>query len=436
MKITISSTPATGHVNPMLALSKIIQAQGHEVVMLSGTSYRDRIEASGARFHALPGDADFDGQDLLAVVPELKTTPPGPDWLRIALERLFVDRVADQYRGLQDVLGSFSADVIIGDDMFFGVLPMLGGAVETRPPIVLCGTSFLHSARDDQAPHFIGLPPASTEADLASYAQLARDYDERVHQPIARKLDRILRPLGACAPSATLFDAVVQEADIYLQLSVPGFEFPRPLPPSVKFIGCLPIVPNQAPIPPWADELDCRRKVVLVTQGTLANHDFGLLVGPTLAALAEEGDLLVVATAGGRPVSAIPGPLPANARIADYLPFDWLMGKIDLMVTNGGYGSVNQALSFGVPIVAAGLTEDKADVNARIAWSGAGIDLRTNSPSPDAIRTAVRRALDEPHYRASARRLQAEFAEYDARAEIARVLYGIRHATRSVRAAA
>ena len=49
------------------------------------------------------------------------------------------------------------------------------------------------------------------------------------------------------------------------------------------------------------------RKVVLVTQGTVANHDFGLLVGPTLAALAGEPDILTVVTAGGRARDAVPG---------------------------------------------------------------------------------------------------------------------------------
>jgi UDP:flavonoid glycosyltransferase YjiC (YdhE family) len=47
-----------------------------------------------------------------------------------------------------------------------------------------------------------------------------------------------------------------------------------------------------------------------------------------------------------------------------------MLPKIDALVTNGGYGSVNQALSFGVPLVTAGTGEDKADVNARVAWSG------------------------------------------------------------------
>jgi UDP:flavonoid glycosyltransferase YjiC (YdhE family) len=49
--------------------------------------------------------------------------------------------------------------------------------------------------------------------------------------------------------------------------------------------------------------------------------------------------MLVVATAGGRPVEAIPGVIPANARLASYLPFEWLLPKVDVLVTNGGYGA-------------------------------------------------------------------------------------------------
>ena len=78
-----------------------------------------------------------------------------------------------------------------------------------------------------------------------------------------------------------LFNSVVELADAYMQLTVPSFEFPRDvIPPSVHFVGTPPIIPNQAPLPPWAHELDGSRKVVLVTQGTVANHNFGLLIAP------------------------------------------------------------------------------------------------------------------------------------------------------------
>jgi MGT family glycosyltransferase len=422
MKILIASTPATGHLNPLLAIARILIAEGHEVVGLTGTSLRGRVEGIGAKFRPLPAGADFDSQDVLSVVPELKNIPPGPEWLRVAIERIFVDSIPAEYEGLQQVLGDFPADVIIGDDMFFGALPMLLGPRAKRPPIVLCGTSILHWPREDGAPHFLGLPPATTRAQRVEYEAIARDHDRIVNRPVALRLDPILKDLGIGPLSMPLFDCVVELADAYMQLTVPSFEYPRALPSSVNFIGTPPIIPNQAPLPSWAHELDGSRKVVLVTQGTVANHDFGLLVAPTLAALANEPDLLVVATAGGRPVNAIPGPIPANARLASYVPFEWLLPKVDLFVTNGGYGSVNQAMSFGIPLVTAGLTEDKADVNARVAWSGAGINLATNQPTPQALREAVRTVLDKPDHRSRASSMAEEFGGIDTRSEILRIV--------------
>jgi UDP:flavonoid glycosyltransferase YjiC (YdhE family) len=427
VKILIASTPAMGHLNPLLAIGRILIAEGHEVVGLSGSALRERVEGIGAEFRPLPAGADIDLQDILSVVPELKNIPPGPQWLRVALERLFVDTVPAQHKGLQHVLRDFPADVVIGDDMFFGVLPMLLGPRSERPPIVLCGTSILHWRREDGAPPFVGLPPATTQAQLEEYAAISEEHDRVVHQSLARPLNRSLKGLGRGPLSMTLFDAVVELADAYMQLTVPSFEFPRDIPRSVHFIGALPINPNQAPRPSWAYELDGSRKVVLVTQGTLANHNFGLLIAPTLAALGNEPDLLVVVTAGGRPIEAIPGPIPSNARLASYLPFEWVLPNVDVFVTNGGYGSVNQAMSFGIPLVTAGLTEDKADVNARVAWSGVGIDLATNEPTPQALRDAIRAVLDKPNYRLRASLMAEEFAGINTRSEILRIVSQVSH---------
>jgi hypothetical protein len=139
---------------------------------------------------------------------------------------------------------------------------------------VLCGTSILHWRREDGAPPFLGLPPATTRAQLKEYAAISQEHDRVVNEPLARRLNRSLKGLGFGPSSMNLFDSFVELADAYMQLTVPSFEFPRDIPPSVHFIGTLPIIPNQAPLPSWAHELDGSRKVVLVTQGTLANHNF------------------------------------------------------------------------------------------------------------------------------------------------------------------
>jgi MGT family glycosyltransferase len=422
MKILVASTPATGHLNPLLAISHLLMAEGHEVAFISGSALRDRIESIGAEFHAFPAGADFDLRDFDAVAPELKKMAPGLDWLRVAMQRIFAEPIPAQHQGLQQVLKKFPADVIVADEMFFGVLPLLLGSYPTRPAVVSCGTSVLHCRREDGAPEFMGLPPATSQKERDEYAAIHREHHRIVQQPVSETLNRILEEMGIGPVSMTLFESTVRLADVYLQLTVPSFEFPRDMPRSVRFVGTPPIIPKQVKLPSWAHELDGSRKIVLVTQGTLANHNFGLLVAPTLQALADEPDVLVVATAGGRPIEAIPGPIPSNARLAEYLPFEWLLPKVDVLVTNGGYGSVNQALSFGIPLVTAGLTEDKADVNARVAWSGVGIDLATNEPSVPALRKAVRTVLDTPDHRSRASLMAAEFAAIGTRSEIIRLV--------------
>ena len=84
------------------------------------------------------------------------------------------------------------------------------------------------------------------------------------------------------------------------------------------------------------------------------------------------------------------------------------------MVTNGGYGGVQIGLSHGVPLVVAGTTEDKPEVAARVAWTGAGVNLRTAKPKPQAVRRAVRSVLSDPGYRERAQALARRYREHDA----------------------
>ena len=122
--------------------------------------------------------------------------------------------------------------------------------------------------------------------------------------------------------------------------------------------------------------------------------------------------MIVVATTGGRPTSALAGPLPPNARLAEFIPYQQLLPRVDVMVTNGGYGGIHYAIAHGVPLVVGGATEDKREIAARVRWAGVGVDLRTEHPEPRAIHTAVHTVLREPAYRQRIGELQAEFASY------------------------
>jgi MGT family glycosyltransferase len=162
----------------------------------------------------------------------------------------------------------------------------------------------------------------------------------------------------------------------------------------------------------WADVASTHRPVVHVTQGTVADDNLENLVLPTIRALAGE-DVLVVAGTGRTDPAAL-GTLPANVRVAPFVPHSWLLPHTSVMVTNGGFGGVQAALSNGVPLVVAGATEDKPEVAARVAWAGVGVDLRTGSPTPERIRAAVREVLDGKRYATRSAELGHRYATREA----------------------
>ncbi len=410
MRVLFAATPLTGHVNPLLAVGRLLASRGDHVVVTTDPAFARRIEDAGLSF--APCD-DFGSAGYLE--PNL---PPGPERWTHEFERRFVEPMLPQAARLRALVAEERPDVIIAGSMFLGVLPLLLGA-KPRPPIAVLNVSFLFLDRPDGAPVGMGLPPARTEAERAHHAGLKAHIDATFVGPVRACVDRHLADLGLPRLPASLTQSIVVLPDAFLQPSVPDFEYDfGEQADSVRFVGLLPAGAGTVPVPDWWTGRDRSKRVVLVTQGTLANANFGELVAPTLTALAERDDLLVVATTGGRPVSAVGVPVPANARVASFLPFAEILPDVDLLVTNGGYGSVCQALAAGVPIVSAGLSEDKAEVGARIGWSGAGIDLATNTPSIAALREAIGTALAEPRYRRRAAALAGSFARRDAGREI------------------
>jgi UDP:flavonoid glycosyltransferase YjiC (YdhE family) len=205
---------------------------------------------------------------------------------------------------------------------------------------------------------------------------------------------------------------------LHIMPTTEAFEYPRRnLEPQIHFVGpLLPAPLSRFEVPDWWKDLAGKR-VVHVTQGTVATNP-DALVRPTIEALASEEVLLVVTS----PDHAALAPWPANVRTAKFIPHSELLPLVDTMVTNGGYNGVLAALAQGVPLVCAGLSEDKANVTARVSWTRAGIDLRTDRPSPKQLRDAIRRVLDDPAYRLNATRIRDDFARHRPAAEAVALL--------------
>ncbi len=232
--------------------------------------------------------------------------------------------------------------------------------------------------------------------------------------------------LGLAPDGRSLLEVSVSPL-LHLQACTPAFEYDAArLPPTVHWVGALrPDPPDDWKQPPWWGELaSSSRPVVHVTQGTI-RPDMDELVVPAVRALARE-DVLVVVTTGGpgreQIEAALGQSLPENIRVAPFLPYDLLLPHVDVCVTNGGYTGVTTALHHGVPLVQAGSTEEKAEIGARIRWSGVGVRMRATRPGARRVRAAVRRVLRDPSFRAAAGRVGKEMRSHDAGQEGADLL--------------
>jgi UDP:flavonoid glycosyltransferase YjiC (YdhE family) len=93
------------------------------------------------------------------------------------------------------------------------------------------------------------------------------------------------------------------------------------------------------------------------------------------------------------------------------VPFGDLMPHVAAYVTNGGYGGLHFALGHGVPMAVVGKTEDKAELVARVNWSGVGVGMRRQRAQSGWVRDAVRRILEEPRFRERAWAMQTELED-------------------------
>jgi UDP:flavonoid glycosyltransferase YjiC (YdhE family) len=415
MKILLSSIPATGHFNPILVAARILKEAGHDPAIYTSVVFRDNIERAGIRFIPLPQEADHGVRDFIASFLEKHKVTPGPEEMLKGFTGAFLNPMISQFRGLQAILKEFPAEVVIHEMSFAGVLPMLLGPRSARPASIYLGVMPLPLERADGAPWGPGLPPSDDLEKRKEYADIARNLEETKELPLRRTADKMLADIGLPSLPTSLFASEAVLADLILQPCTPLFEFPLRYPEErLHFIGALlPSDVGDAPAQ-IKEAKRAGRKIVLVSQGTSANNDLGKLLAPTILGLGDREDLLLLLTTGGKPIENIPCTLTPNTIASPYLNFGQILPDVDVLVAFGSYGTVTQTLSFGVPMVVVGKGEDKPEVASRVTWTGTGIDLATDTPTPNQIREAVDQILAKTEYRARAQELAREFASYNA----------------------
>ena len=199
-------------------------------------------------------------------------------------------------------------------------------------------------------------------------------------------------------------------AQLALVATFPQLEYPRAWPASTHVVGPLmwePPAPD-VELPPGDDPL------LLIAPSTSQDPGQALL----RAALEGLAGLPVrVLASANRPVAAVA--VPPNARLEEWVSYGRTMAACELVVCQGGHGTVARALASGCGVVIVPAAGDMNENAARADWAGVGVRLPGRFLGPRGLALAVGRALARPGLRAGARALQAWAARHEGAARAA-----------------
>jgi zeaxanthin glucosyltransferase len=155
------------------------------------------------------------------------------------------------------------------------------------------------------------------------------------------------------------------------------------------------------------DWWDAGRRHVLVTAGTMSAHLVPGYLARMMAALEPMARQVQVVL--NTAADALPDP-PSHVLVAPRVPMLDLMPHLDAVICQAGQSTVNEALAHGVPLVVAPIRLGELAVAEQVTRAGAGIAVSFAGATPAQLAAAVTAVLDEPGYRAQARRIREQFA--------------------------
>lgn len=387
----------------MQAVARALVEHGHEVVWLSSAAQEDRVLASGAKFVATQAIANVD----------TKLTNAKPTNMVEIVDALLGGRVIAQVNDFRHVLKqrllSGPIDCLLMDALPHGAAALFD--LKETPLWATLGVVPLYLPRDPNSKDTDIHAPISPLGTLLTKPELIL--------PCINS-QRTQLGLNELELSPDVISTLQYSPFLHLQASCPMLEFedkaedrirPVLLPPQLHYVGPLVTPTSQnaaASNPRFSDNLPTSSSdthIIFATQGTFA-VDPTLLLIPVIEALAEDTSLILIVASNmiDEIQNRVKVKLLENVHITEWVPYDLVLPRCRLLITNGGYGSITQALQHGIPIINAGTTEDKLDTAARVTFMGAGVDLHTDTPSLDQIRDAVKLVLEKPSYKENAMR--------------------------------
>ena len=370
-RIVFFCIPAHGHTNPTLGVIRELILQGNEVWYYSYELFREKIEATGARF------ISCDAYDM-----EQRLSPK--DAVRIGKDLTFsIQILVDTTLALGDMvcrdMQAVRPDCIVADSM-----AVWGKAVARK----------------------LGIPFVSSTTTFAFNRYSAKIMEQNWKQMVSMlfsmpKINKHIKRLQNMGYPVKNFLDIIQNDDDTHTIVYTSPEF-QPCADTFSdkyaFVG-----PSIRPSENCIQKT--KEKLIYISMGTVVNDMLDFY--KSCISAFQDTEYQVILSVGNLVEIGQLGILPENITAFPYVDQIAVLKQADVFVTHCGMNSVNESLYFGVPMVMFPQTSEQSGVANRVLQVGAGVKLEKISEV--GLRKVVDCLIQDKSYKNNANIISDEF---------------------------
>jgi len=385
-RIVLTSFGSYGDVNPYLGLALTLRGRGHDPVLALPPAYRSAAEREGLRFHPTRPDVNIHDRKLAARIMD---PARGTD---VTFGELLIPNLATTVEDLREVVD--------GADLLVTHPASLAGPIVAEErglpwvSTVLSPMSFF-SVEDPMVPAPAPWLHAITSRSRTA-ARLFRWQTDRLTRKWAEPIQRF-RVARGLPPGENPILAGQHSPHLVLGLFSRLLGEPQPdWPDRVVVTGAVLYNGSGPPVldSPLREFLDAGEPPIVFTLGTSAVGAAGSFYEVSADAVRRLGRRAVLLV--GRHEENLPTVAGHDIFLADFARHDGLFPRAEVIVHQGGAGTLHQALRSGRPMLVVPHAHDQPDNAHKAERMGVARTLRPQRYRVGRLERALTSLLSEP----------------------------------------
>lgn len=363
--------PFFGHISPTLSVGASLIARGHEVRWFGITPVDSKHIPEGGTYIYPEEDLIPYQEDIQRILKRQDDGPAcsGPEVMKLALEETYVPFAKMMMPGLTRLFETWKPDVLVNDCIAFG------GALFAHKHNIPCVTT-------------TPVPP-DVMGDTATHAPKIFEWQQNLIKDLQKEVGIY---------DDGIFIHSHQLNMVFTSQTFAGFET---VPSHMKFVGPVKGRPNNTPFD-WERLEASTTPKIFVSLGTLLVDIRKAFFEKVIAAFADQPVTVIAATP-----PEIFEEWPSNFIVSGFVPQSALMPHMDMVICHGGFNTVNDTFTNGLPMLITPIAYDHFHIAKLIEQAGCGISIRYKRLRVEALRETVFELLENPQYRNAAKEVQS-----------------------------